>query len=129
MEKECPREPRQHRLFKVEVITGRGKPFNAIVRNISAHGLRAKGDNPVHPGQFVQIRKQGFEPVSGTVRWVRDRDFGLEFDQEIDVEQFSFADRNSEGLLKPKDEKATIRRSVISRNAMKRPGFSNRLKR
>lgn len=128
MEKDSPREPRQHRLFKVEVITEGRKPFNAIVRNISAHGLRAKGDIPVHPGQVLQIRKQGFKPVSGTVRWTHERDFGLEFEEGINVEQFSFGDRNAEGLLMPKDEKVTIRRSVNSRSAMKRPGFSSRSK-
>ncbi len=129
MENEKPRKPRQHRLFKVEVSTEGCKTFNAIVRNISADGLCARGDGFVRPGMSLQIHKKGFEPVSGTVRWTHDREFGVEFDQIVNVEQFSFGDRNTEGLLKPKDENVTIRRSVVSRNAMKRPGFTNRLKR
>ncbi|WP_084192664.1 PilZ domain-containing protein [Parasphingorhabdus marina] len=134
MEKQPRRELRQHRLFKVEVTAEGRKKFNAIVRNISTHGLRARGeipvgDNRVQPGQPLKIQKHGFDAVSGTVRWNSGQEFGVEFDQEIDVEQFSFGDRNTEGLLKPKDETVTVRRSLDPQIVVKRPGFSRRIKR
>lgn len=87
-----------------------------------------KATRKLNPGQSISIRKVGFEPVSGCVRWVDEDEFGVQLDEALSIEKFDFSDQNAEGQLIPKDETdrqpTPVGRSITHR----RPGLFSRYK-
>lgn len=126
MENKKPRELRQRRLFKVEIVTDDGCRFDAIVRNISTFGLCMKATRKPNLGQSISIRKAGFEPVNGSVRWVDEEEFGVQLDEALSIEKFDFSDQNIEGQIIPKDETDRRRTLVDPSITHRRPGLFSR---
>ncbi|MEO9469641.1 PilZ domain-containing protein [Parasphingorhabdus sp.] len=128
MDKKNPRELRQRRLFKVEIVTDDGCEFDAIVRNISIFGLCMKATRKPRVGQLISIRKEKFKPISGMVRWVENDEFGVQLNEALSIEKFDFSDQNVEGQLIPKDETVGRRTQVGPSISYRRPGLFSRYK-
>ncbi|WP_422343531.1 PilZ domain-containing protein [Parasphingorhabdus sp.] len=118
------REPRVRKLVKIELFAGNSGPYNSIIRNLSAFGVRATSPIDLHPGQLVEIKKTGFGKVSGTVRWVSEGEFGMQFDQSIDVDLFNFSSDNDQGHFVKKIDNGHVWRGFHTATSNKRPGFS-----
>jgi hypothetical protein len=56
-----------------------------LIRNISAGGMMIRAYSNIDPGTRVRIELKQGEPVSATVKWAKDENVGLEFDEPIDV--------------------------------------------
>lgn len=57
-----------------------------VVRNISAGGLSARVYRTFEVGETVQVEFRNDERLPGTVKWVREFEIGVGFDEEISVE-------------------------------------------
>jgi len=56
-----------------------------LIRNISAGGMMIRAYSNIEPGIRVTIELKQGEPVPAEVKWAKDDNVGLEFDQAIDV--------------------------------------------
>jgi hypothetical protein len=56
-----------------------------LIRNISAGGMMIRAYSSIDPGTRLSIELKQGEPVSATVKWAKDENVGLEFDEPIDV--------------------------------------------
>ncbi len=72
------REERYRGIVERAGLTFRGKTLLAKVVNISESGLMI--ETPIVPriGEELAVEFEGFEPLTGIVRWVRDGRFGLD---------------------------------------------------
>lgn len=76
-------------MFLQAVIRSRGSggdspAFPVRVRNISAGGLMAQSDRPVARGDHIFIELRNIGQVGGTVAWINEDRFGVEFDAPVD---------------------------------------------
>jgi hypothetical protein len=78
------REPRKSRLLACDMRLQDGAVIRIRVRNISSGGLGARADVPVDAWQPVEIVLPGIGNVAGKVAWVRQDQFGIQFDKPID---------------------------------------------
>jgi len=78
------REPRASRLLSCEMQLQDGAVIKIRVRNISSGGLGGRADGPIDAWQSVQVRLPGIGAVAGKVAWVRQDQFGVQFDTAID---------------------------------------------
>jgi hypothetical protein len=78
------REPRTSRLLACEMQLQDGAVIKVRVRNISSGGLGGRADGPIDSWQSVQVRLPGIGAVAGKVAWVRQDQFGVQFDTPID---------------------------------------------
>lgn len=60
-----------------------GKVARARVRNLSQGGAGVEIRTPLEPGDPVQLMLDGLRPLEASVRWARDGQAGIAFDQEI----------------------------------------------
>jgi len=97
-----------------------------MVRNLSTFGLRASAPIKLQIGQSIKIKKAGFGIVPGTVRWVNGDEFGMQFDQAINVDLFNFGDDNSKGHFVKKIDNGHVWRGFDLTTSSKRPGFHSR---
>lgn len=120
------REPRVRKLVKIELCTECSGPHNSIVRNLSTFGIRATSPISLQPGQSVEIRKVGYGRVTGTVRWVKDGEFGLQFDEPIDIDLFNFGSNNDQGHFVKKIDNGHVWSGFQTEVSSKRPGFQKK---
>ncbi|WP_109357179.1 PilZ domain-containing protein [Sphingorhabdus sp. EL138] len=123
---EAVREPRIRKLVKIELFTDNSGPHEAMVRNLSTFGIRATAPIDLFPEQSIVIKKAGFGSVSGTVRWVEGREFGMQFDQSIDVDLFNFGLGNEQGHFVKKIDNGHVWLGFQNAVSSKRPGFHKR---
>jgi hypothetical protein len=57
------------------------------VRDISQGGVKIEIDQPIEPGTEVVLTLEGFRPLSGTIRWRRESDCGIAFNQLIPFDE------------------------------------------
>ncbi|QTD56516.1 PilZ domain-containing protein [Parasphingorhabdus cellanae] len=117
------REPRIRKLVKIELFADDSGPHDSIVRNLSTFGVRATSPVTLQPGQLVEIKKAGFGSVSGTVRWVSGREFGMQFDEPINIDQFNFGRDNDRGHFLKKIDNGHVWNGFQTADSHKRPGF------
>lgn len=117
------REPRIRKLVKIELFTDSSGPHNSIVRNLSSLGIRATSPIELQSGQSIEIKKEGYGKVSGTVRWVKDGEFGMQFDQPIDIDLFNFGSHNDQGHFIKKIDNGHVWTGFQLGVSGKRPGF------
>lgn len=67
-----------------KVVTPRGEDL-CLIRNISAGGLMARVYTRLDVGQHVLFELRADRRLAGVVRWVRDDNVGVQFDDPIDV--------------------------------------------
>ena len=85
------RQPRQSRLVKASLGCQRLGRFDVTVRNISETGIGGQGPRALNLGERMTIYLSGHEPMTGTVRWVADRRFGIETDTPIQTDRLRAA--------------------------------------
>jgi hypothetical protein len=61
-----------------------GSIIRVRVRNISSGGLGGRLDAPIDAWQTVEVRLPGVGAVPGRIAWVRQGQFGMQFDRVID---------------------------------------------
>lgn len=126
---ESSRETRLRRLVKVDIICHNRSTIEAIVRNVSTNGLCAKSELQPVVGDLIDIRKEGFGKVKGVVRWIRDLEFGVEFEQPIDVDLFNFGSANRDGHFVQPIDNGHVWKGFAKVASSKRPGFGPRYSR
>ena len=85
------RQPRQSRLVKAALESDRFGRFDVTIRNVSRTGIGGRGPVALNRGERLAIYLPGHRPMTGTVRWVSDQNFGIETDSEIRTEQLRAA--------------------------------------
>jgi hypothetical protein len=78
------REPRASRLLACDMQLQDGAVIKVRVRNISSGGLGGRSDVPIDAWQPVEVLLPGIGAVAGKVAWVRQGQFGIQFDRPID---------------------------------------------
>ncbi len=78
-----------------KVVTKRGEDL-CLIRNISAGGLMARVYSRLEIGQHVIFELRADRRLAGIVRWLRDDNAGIQFDEPIDVAAV-LTDRDPEG--------------------------------
>jgi hypothetical protein len=95
------REERRARLVRGTLRFANGTVIPILVRNLSERGLgmNCKTRPPVR-GESVLITLPGSPELEGVVRWVRDRDFGVELSDSVDGEELATAIREEIARMK-----------------------------
>jgi hypothetical protein len=80
-------QPRHLTILRVGAIVIDGKRELCLIRNISIGGLMAHVYSSLAEGQRVTIELKANQIIPGYVLWISDSNVGIEFDQEIDLEE------------------------------------------
>lgn len=87
-----PPSPKQRRaderhvsLLRVGSLLVEGRRELCLIKNISVGGMLIRPYSHLAEGTRVSIELRQGEPVSGTARWTRGDNVGVEFDEPIDV--------------------------------------------
>lgn len=81
------RDPRTSRLFVGQFVLEDGKLTKVRIRNLSEGGFGGRSDMVLQLGQRGHMLLAGVGLITGRVAWVRENDFGLQFDTRINPEQ------------------------------------------
>ena len=84
-ESEDKRQPRQARLVKAALDCQRLGRFDVTVRNVSETGIGGLAPHMLNIGERMTVLLSGHEPMTGTVRWVAGKRFGIETDKPIET--------------------------------------------
>lgn len=86
------RDVRYPRIVRAVVRASDGQDQDVVIRNISQRGLGAtcKGAPPVR-GERVTVVLPGGTPLSGQVRWFSGHSFGMQLDEDFDIETLAQA--------------------------------------
>jgi hypothetical protein len=106
---ESAREKRMAKLMALEISTKRYKRVRIVVRNLSPHGIGARGEIDLVPCEQVVIHMPDGRDLSAIVRWVRKNTFGLSLDDRIDTNALK-SQSASLGHLPTKDDGITFQR-------------------
>jgi hypothetical protein len=88
------RETRRARLLRGSLRLSSGTVIPILVRNLSERGLgMSSKSTPPKRGEMVIVTLPGSPELNGVVRWVRDKDFGVELTGSVDSEQLATAIR------------------------------------
>ena len=79
------RQPRQSRLVKAALGCQRLGQFDVTIRNVSETGLGGQGPHILQIGERMTVLLPGHEAMTGTVRWVAGKRFGIETDQPVET--------------------------------------------
>lgn len=98
-DKDTAREPRVSKLVSFELSSERHQRAKFVVRNMSPHGLGARGDIDLLPCERVIIHLPDDRSIGATVRWVKKGTFGLALDERIDAQAVQPKAKASPGLV------------------------------
>lgn len=115
------RQPRQSRLVKAALESDRFGRFDVTVRNVSQTGIGGQAPHILNHGERLTVHLPGHKPMTGIVRWVVDRRFGIETDGEIRVEQLRTANG---GGVPSTDQSIDFRIVPAPKYVSKRPGLT-----
>jgi PilZ domain-containing protein len=118
----CDRAKRKSLLTKTPLHNESGGHGDARVRNLSAKGLGGVTDISVKRGQHLVIILNGIGPVRGRVAWVKGKNFGMEFDETIDLDRLEMS--NAPIMQAP--ERFSVASRYQPMTDYKRPGFNHR---
>lgn len=79
------RQPRQSRLVKAALGCQRLGQFDVTIRNVSETGIGGQGPHMLQIGERMTILLPGHEAMTGTVRWVAGKRFGVETDKPVET--------------------------------------------
>lgn len=116
------REPRVSKLVSLELSSDRHPPTKFVVRNLSPHGLGARGDIDLLPCERVIVHLPGERTVGATVRWVKKGTFGLALDDRVSAEEIQPKGKASTGLV-TRDAEQGFQRLRHNADASPRSGF------
>lgn len=80
------REPRTSKLVAVELSSDRHPPTRIVIRNLSSHGVGARGELDLLPCERVMLHLPGDAKIAGTIRWARKGTFGIALDERLPAE-------------------------------------------
>ena len=119
----CDRAKRKSLLAKTPLHNESGGSGDARVRNLSAKGLGGVTDIAVKRDQHLVIILNGIGPIRGRVAWVKGKNFGMEFDETIDLDRLEMP--NAPIMQAP--DRFTVPSRYQPVTDCKRPGFTHRL--
>jgi hypothetical protein len=93
------REPRVSKLVSLELSSERHQRTKIVVRNMSPHGLGARGEIDLLPCERVTVHLPDDRTIGATVRWVKKGTFGLSLDDRIDAQAVQPKVKASSGLV------------------------------
>ncbi len=96
------RETRMSKLLSVEISRGGGPQERVVVRNVSPHGIGARGAIKLVPCERVDVHLPGGALRCAVVRWVNKDNFGLYFDEPIDPQSLQVRVASGGGIT-PRD--------------------------
>lgn len=80
------RSPRQRRLMRARMVSAGGTARDITIRNLSLMGLGGNFSSmPPEVGEQVTVYFAREVTVTGVLRWVEGKAFGMQFDCEIDT--------------------------------------------
>jgi hypothetical protein len=99
------REVRRARLVRGTLRFANGTVIPIMIRNLSERGLGITcKTRPPARGEAVMITLPGSPDLDGVVRWVRDRDFGVELTGAVDADELATAIRAEIARIKESTE-------------------------
>jgi len=107
-------------LKKIPLIDDLGNKYSARVRNLSEKGMGGVCDILLVVGQKVSVELSGLGLIEGRVAWADESDFGIEFDNDINLKKLSKNHRNLASAATP----YTVPPRYRPVESYKRPGFS-----
>lgn len=78
-------EERHLTLFRVGALIVGNRRELCLIKNVSASGMMVRAYSAMQEGGRVSVELKQGQLVRGEVRWVRDHNVGIAFDQRIDV--------------------------------------------
>lgn len=82
------RETRISKLVGIGLSSAMHKNVRVVVRNLSLHGIGARGDVSLLPCERITVHLPSGRNIGAMVRWVRKNTFGLLLDEQIDPQDF-----------------------------------------
>jgi hypothetical protein len=84
------RSPRQRRLVRAHMTDSFGETSDIVIRNVSEKGLGAssQGTLPLRGSTVTITIPQGMT-MTGEVRWIADKSFGVKFDEGLDLDKLT----------------------------------------
>ena len=116
------REPRVSKLVSLELSSDRHERTKFVVRNMSPHGLGARGDIDLLPCERVTVHLPDNRTIGATVRWVKKGTFGLSLDDRIDAQGVQPKAKASTGLV-TRDTETGFQRLRHNAHTAPRSGF------
>lgn len=95
------RESRVAKLLPIEVTLGSGQRVRVVVRNVSPHGIGARGECDLVPCERLTVHTPDGRDIPATVRWVRKGTFGLYLDEPISPDILQV--RSVQSTIVPRD--------------------------
>jgi hypothetical protein len=82
------RERRQRRIMRGQ-LSWEGWVYPILIRNLSVRGIGASSQEPIPAGISVSVMLPGGQAAKGVVRWSSGKSFGIQLEEELDVEALS----------------------------------------
>lgn len=76
-------EDRDEVFYRARAIGSDGKPVPLLIVNISPHGLMARCELPMHPGEALHVTLPGLGAVKAEVRWALGGRVGCQFARPV----------------------------------------------
>lgn len=120
------RAQRSGRFFAATITRAGKSPLKAAIRNISSTGMGGRADPPPLAGEKVTIVMGPLGEVTGLVRWVNGKQFGIQLDTPIDPARFDFSSRSWTDIALAHDGQDDVADRFKPVTSTWRPGFKPR---
>ena len=119
-----PERARRTGRFFAATLNRPGKsPLKVAIRNISATGMGGRADPPPLAGEKVTLVMGTLGDVSGHIRWVNGKQFGIQLDKPIDPARFDFSGRSWTDIALADESDAHAAGQFKPATSTWRPGF------
>lgn len=112
-------------MLRVGRTVWNGRDQLCVVRNLSVGGLMFECLHPPVIDQRVTVELRSDKQMTGIVRWTRDMAAGVEFDQDVNVEQMLREERSSLLRVRPRAPRFVRRGTVKLIGAESDPVFGD----
>lgn len=120
------RAPRTGRFFAATLNREGHPPLKVAIRNVSSTGMGGRADPPPPLGALVTLVMGPLGEVTGHIRWVNGKQFGIQLDMPIDPARFDFSGRSWADVT-PVDAKEPPKvGQFTAATSTWRPGFGKR---
>lgn len=117
------REQRIAKLLVLALSSAREERARIVVRNLSPHGLGARGDIDLLACERVTVHLPGGRDVAATVRWARKGSFGLALDERIEPDALQTRAVASPTELRSRDDAPGFEPLRVAPQQARRSGF------
>lgn len=116
------RESRVSKLLTLEVSNGAGERHKIVVRNLSPHGIGARGDISLIACERLLVHLPNGQDIAATVRWIGKGTFGLALDERIEPDMLKPKSAMPMGAIQPRDAELGFQR-LMHTGTTARSGF------